>query len=102
MFAYDESTKEAMKAVCKHNLFETLDDATIAENPILDELEGWSVTLEPGELLFIPSRMWHFFRYEETAMSFVARCRSFNDWARYRDFVEDEQFPITTNGIGKP
>lgn len=96
MFAYDESTKEAMKAVCKHNLFETLDDATIAENPILDELEGWSVTLEPGELLFIPSRMWHFFRYEETAMSFVARCRSFNDWARYRDFVEDEQFPITT------
>ena len=29
-------------------------------------------------------------------MSFVARCRSFDDWTGYREFAEDEQFPLTT------
>ena len=96
LFAYDEATKESMKAICKHNLFETLDDATVAETPLLEKLDGWSTTLVAGDLLFIPSRMWHFFRYEETAMSFVARCRSFDDWTGYREFAEDEQFPLTT------
>ena len=96
MFAYDESTSDAIQAVCKLNLYEALDEETIAENPILEDLEGWSVTLEPGQLLFMPSRTWHFFRYEETAMSFVARCRSFDDWSGYRAFSEDSQSPVCT------
>ncbi|MCH2180277.1 MAG: cupin-like domain-containing protein [Mariniblastus sp.] len=94
LFPYDASTSEAMSKVCKLNIYDTLDEEIIAENPILDHLDGWSVTLEPGQVLFMPSRIWHFFRYEETAMSFVARCRSFDDWSGYRAFSEDQQSPV--------
>ncbi len=44
--------------------------------PGLKEVQGYRVTLEPGETLYIPSGYWHHFVYEEASCAISLRCPS--------------------------
>jgi len=48
-------------------------------------MSGWATTLEPGQLLLMPSRTWHWFAYERPSMSFVFRARSFRSVREHCD-----------------
>jgi hypothetical protein len=51
-----------------------------AQYPGLRKLQGYKVTLEPGETLYIPSGYWHHFVYDEAGYSISLRCMS-QTWA---------------------
>jgi len=76
MFPYVPETSMQLWAVSHLDFSKPFDAGQLEEFPALKSLKGWSVSLMPGQMLFLPSRTWHFFKYEETSMSFVARYRS--------------------------
>jgi hypothetical protein len=44
--------------------------------PRLKNAQGYQVTLEPGETLYIPSGYWHHFVYDDAACAISLRCPS--------------------------
>ena len=96
MFPYVPETSKQLWAVSHLDFSKPFDAGQLEEFPALKGLKGWSVSLMPGQILFLPSRTWHFFKYEETSMSFVARYRSFDSLSLYCDFAEDVQSPVNT------
>ncbi|MEE9337086.1 MAG: cupin-like domain-containing protein [Methylococcaceae bacterium] len=45
-------------------------------HPRLKDAQGFRVTLEPGETLYIPSGYWHHFVYDEASCAISLRCPS--------------------------
>ncbi len=45
-------------------------------HPRLKDTQGFRVTLEPGETLYIPSGYWHHFVYDEASCAISLRCPS--------------------------
>jgi len=73
------------------DLSRPLDPIHLKRLPALAALDGWSASLGPGQVLFIPSRMWHWFKYETLSLAYVVRARSFNSWRAYSEFARGPQ-----------
>lgn len=93
LFPYDTRLVESMWKLKNADLSKTVDPDLLSSLPALKGLKGWSTLLHPGQTLFIPSKVWHFFGYEKTSMSYVIRARSFDSLESYCDFAADVQSP---------
>ena len=62
----------------------------------LKGLRGWTVDIKPGQMLFMPSRTWHWFSTEEVSFSYVLRCRSFSSVLGSLKFFWGLQSPAVT------
>ncbi len=51
-----------------------VDHPDFKKYPALKEAQGYEVTLDPGETLFIPSGYWHHVVYEEAGYAISLRC----------------------------
>lgn len=93
LFPYDSKLARKMWSLSAEDLSKPLDPEKIKHFPEFNSLQGWSAVLYPGQTIFLPSRIWHFFKYIETSMSFVVRGRSFTSLESYYDFATDVQRP---------
>jgi len=50
-----------------------MDDPDLEKYPALAMAKGYEVTLKHGEALFIPSKWWHFIKYESPCLSLTLR-----------------------------
>lgn len=50
-----------------------MDDPDFSTYPALAQAKGFEVTLEHGDALFIPSKWWHFIKYETPCLSLTLR-----------------------------
>ncbi|WP_176722414.1 cupin-like domain-containing protein [Candidatus Thiosymbion oneisti] len=96
LFADDPRSRNAMRYLSDIDLSQPLDSIHLKRHPELAGLSGWSAWLHPGQVLFIPSRMWHWFKYEELSLAYVVRARSFNSWRAYSEFARGPQGPPNT------
>jgi hypothetical protein len=55
---------------------------------------GYSTYLLPGELLLMPSKMWHYYRAIKPSASFVMRARSFHTKHGFCEFARGTQSPL--------
>ena len=53
-----------------------VDQPDFKQYPRLKNAQGYQVTLEPGETLYIPSGYWHHFVYDDAACAISLRCPS--------------------------
>mmetsp|Transcript_71679 Transcript_71679/g.119236 ORF Transcript_71679/g.119236 Transcript_71679/m.119236 type:complete len:468 (+) Transcript_71679:86-1489(+) len=59
-----------------------------------DGLRGWKGDLLTGDILLMPSRIWHWYQYPEVGFSFCLRARSFCSRQGYCDYASDYQNPL--------
>lgn len=50
-----------------------MDDPDLAKYPALAKAKGFQVRLKHGEAIFIPSKWWHFIKYESPCLSLTLR-----------------------------
>ncbi len=50
-----------------------MDNPDLEKYPALAQAKGYEVTLKHGECLFIPSKWWHFIKYESPCLSLTLR-----------------------------
>ena len=96
LFRYDPQRDSCMSQLSRIDISKPLNPAYYSKFPDLRGLKGWSTFVMPGQTLVIPSRMWHFFKYEEVSMSYVVRGRSFDSLESYCDFAKGVQSPTKT------
>lgn len=58
-----------------------VDNPDFEKYPLLKQAQGYEVTLEPGETLFIPSGFWHHVVYEDAGYAISLRCPHHN-WVK--------------------
>ena len=63
-----------------------VDNPDFKKFPLLKEAQGFEVTLEPGETLFIPSGFWHHVVYEDAGYAISLRCPHHHWWKRAEGF----------------
>ncbi len=70
-----EETKYLYKVPCSIVSMEILnmDDPDLEKYPALALAKGYEVTLKHGEALYIPSKWWHFIKYESPCFSLTLR-----------------------------
>jgi len=93
LFAYDEQYNNALRNLQNIDFSQPLDEKIYKKLPILHNLQGWNATLQPHQILFLPSKMWHHFKNEEVSLSYAVRARSFNTLEKYCEFLQDDQTP---------
>lgn len=93
LFPYNPQLRKYMWQLSKVDLSKPFDPVQFSKFPELRRLKGWSTLVKSGQTLFVPSKMWHFFKNEEVSMSFVVRARSFDSLESYCDFAADVQSP---------
>lgn len=96
LFPYDPKLVGKMWSLSGEDMSKPLDLEKFKTFPELRNIKGWSTFINPGQTIFMPSRMWHFYNYVETSMSFVVRGRSFTSLESYYDFASDVQRPTKT------
>ena len=96
LFPYCEEDRDRMWKLRAVDMSKPVDPRLIRDFAESRKLKGWSTMIDPGQTLFIPSRMWHFFRYEQTSMSYVVRARSFTTLESYLGFASGLQSPLKT------
>jgi hypothetical protein len=96
LFPFHSETETMFWNISTEDLSQKLSTELVKTYPELQKISGWETTIEPGETLVIPSKMWHFFKNEETSMGFVVRARSYHDLEGYQEFATGPQSPLAT------
>jgi len=70
--------------------------------PLFDQAKGYSFTLEPGELLFVPSGWWHTVRILSPSITISVNIANRSNWRQVReDFCTTQGFdPKTRRKVG--
>jgi len=66
----------------------------LAKFPLFRQAEPTSFILEPGEMLFIPSRWWHTTKMLSPCISISTNVVNRSNWAALTDFVTNNRHPL--------
>lgn len=94
LFPFKTELRYVLRSINSLDLSQPVDPGIFYAYPALRGLRGWDAEILPGQTLYMPPKMWHFFKNEELSFSFLTRVRSFDTLPEYVTFANDEQGPL--------